>query len=89
MYGTYKQKEEYKDFAYGGYINVYDLILEYRKKVNPKVNVFSVQTAGYNDVCVPEQSYRTNILYGWTGKELNYAVKMNELWDEVENKNKN
>ena len=87
LYGTYKHKEEYKDFSCGGYINVYDLILEYRKKVNPKVNVFSVQTAGYNNVCVPENAYRTNILYGWTGKELNYAVEMNKLWDEVENKN--
>lgn len=89
LYGTYKQKAEYKDFAYGGYINVYDLILEYRKKVNPKVNVFSVQTAGYNNVCVPENAYRTSIQYGWCGKELNYAVEMNKLWDEVENKNKN
>lgn len=89
LYGTYKQKEEYKDYAYGGYINVYDLILEYRKKVNPKVNVFSVQTAGYDNVVVPENAYRTSIMYGWTGKELNYASKMNELWDEVENKNKN
>lgn len=87
LYGTYEQKEEYKAYAYGGYINVYDLILEYRKKVNPKVNIFSVQTAGYNNVCIPENAHRTSIMYGWTGKELNYAAKMNELWDEVENKN--
>lgn len=91
LYGTSKQAEEYGDrYACGGYgtkyINVYDLILEYRKKVNPKVNVFSVQTAGYNDVCVPENAYRTTILYGWTGKELNYASEINKLWDEIDAK---
>lgn len=86
LYGTYKQKEEYAKlgFAKGNYINVYDLILEYRKKVNPKVNVFSVQTAGYDNVCIPENAYRTSIMYGWTGKELNYADNINKLWDEVE-----
>lgn len=88
LYGTGAQKAEYKDFAYGSYINVYDLILEYRKKVNPKVNVFSVQTAGYDNICVPENSPRCSIMYGWTGKEIVYAVEMNKLWDEVENKNK-
>lgn len=87
LYGTSQQKQEYKNYTYNNhYINVYDLILEYRKKVNPNVNVFSIQTAGYDNVCVPENAYRTSILFGWTGKELNYAVKINELWDEIENK---
>lgn len=90
LYGTRTQKIEYSKlgFATGSYINVFDLILEYRKKVNPKVNVFSVQTAGYDNSAIPENSYRCAILYGWTGKELNYAVEMNKLWDEVENKQK-
>lgn len=94
LYGTSRQKAEYKDFscsANGGYygrdyINVYDLVLEYRKKVNPKVNVFSVMTAGYDNSILPEQSYRCSIWQGWTGKEINYAYEMNKLWDEVENK---
>ena len=86
LYGTGKQQMEYKDYicGYGRYINVYDLILEYRKKVNPKVNVFSVQTAGYPDNTIPENAVRTSIMYGWSGKEINYAVEMNKLWDEVE-----
>lgn len=89
LYGTGAQYIEYGEkFGYGRgrYINVYDLILEYRKKVNPKVNVFCVQAGGYSNVAVPEQAYRTSIQYGWTGKELNYAVEMNKLWDEIENK---
>lgn len=90
LYGTYKQKAEYSEkygCSYGGnYINVYDLILEYRKKVNPKVNVFSVQTAGYDNICVPENAYRTSIMYGWTGKEIIYGRTMIDLWDEVESK---
>lgn len=89
LYGTGAQQREYgKKFGCGRgrYINVYDLILEYRKKVNPKVNVFCVQAGGYSNVAVPEQAYRTSIQYGWTGKELNYAVEINNLWDEIENK---
>ena len=58
------------------------LIAEYRRKVNPIVNVFCVQTAGYHNVLVPEYGYRTNILYGWTGKELLFADAMIRLWDE-------
>ena len=62
------------------------LIDDYRKYVNPKVNVFSIQTAGYKNVVVPEYGYRTNILYGWTGKELVFADAMIKMWDEIDKK---
>ena len=93
LYGTSTQMNLYKANGFGcsysqSYINVFDLIREYRKRVNPKVNVFSVQTAGYNNVCVPENAYRTSILYGWTGKEIHYADIINHLWDEVEGQTK-
>ena len=52
--------------------------------MNPKVNVYSVQTAGYDNSLVPQYSYRTTILYGWTGKELIFADTMNKLWDEFD-----
>ncbi len=90
LYGTQAQKREYQEKGFacqwgkrgeGNYINVFDLVLEYRRKVNPNVNVFSIQTAGYNNVCIPEYAYRTCILYGWTGKELNFARQMIDLWD--------
>lgn len=77
-YGTSKH--------YTNYINVFKLITDYRKKVNPKVNVFCVQTAGYDNVLIPEYAYRTNIMYGWTGKELIFADTMIKLWDEIEEK---
>lgn len=80
LYGI--DAKEYKDYAVEGYIDVSKLINEYRSKVNPKVNVFMVQTAGYNNVLVPEYGYRTNILYGWTGKELIFADTMIKFWDE-------
>lgn len=86
LYGTYAQSMEYEKL-YGvthGNINVYKLILDYRAKVNPKVNVFCVQTAGYNNVLVPEMAYRVAITYGWTGKEQLYAKAMNDLWDEID-----
>lgn len=85
LYGTGPSQAEYnrRGFgAHGRYVDVAKLIDEYRKKVNPKVNVFSVQTAGYTNVLVPEYGYRTNILYGWTGKELQFASEMIHFWDE-------
>lgn len=93
LYGTEAQRQVYQGQGYscepgrkgnGRYINVFQLILEYRRRVNPKVNVFSIQTAGYDDVCIPEYAYRTCILYGWTGKELLFARQMIDLWDEME-----
>lgn len=89
LYGTYNHKSEYGEKGFGcrgGYINVYKLIKEYRKKVNPKVNVISVQTAGYTNVAVPEMAYRTSIQYGWTGKEAVFAAEYIRQWDEIEKK---
>lgn len=89
LYGTSDQAAAYTNKGYactGRYINVYKLIEDYRKYVNPKVNVFCIQTAGYNNVLVPELAYRTAILYGWTGKEAEFAKTYIDLWDEVERK---
>lgn len=70
--------------ALEGMINVYKLILDYRKKVNPKVNVFSVQTAGYDNVVVPQMTYRCAMLTGWTGKEILFANEYIKQWDAIE-----
>lgn len=91
LYGTSSQTSAYTRSGYacrGHMINVYKLIKEYRKKVNPKVNVFSVQTAGYTNAVIPEMAYRTAIMYGWTGKEAVFAEEYIRQWDEIENKNK-
>lgn len=91
LYGTSSQTSAYSRSGYacrGHMINVYKLIKEYRKKVNPKVNVFSVQTAGYTNAVIPEMAYRTAILYGWTGKEAVFAEEYIRQWDEIENNNK-
>lgn len=93
LYGTGAQAVEYGKLGYkcGGswasYINVFKLIQEYRKKVNPKANVFSIQTAGYDNVVIPEYAYRTNIMYGWTGKEAVFAKAMIDQWDAIDNRN--
>ena len=70
----------------GSYIDVNMLVKLYREQVNPRVNVFCIQTAGYTNVLVPEYGYRTVILYGWTGKELIFADAMNRTWNELESK---
>ena len=89
LYGYGHDEEEYKrrGFGFGHYIDVAKLIEEYRK-INPNVNVYCIQTAGYNNVLVPEYGYRTNIFYGWTGKELLFADAMNRFWDEKDKKKK-
>lgn len=89
LYGTSSGTNEYtsrgfgvgNSFGYGRYVDVAKLIAEYRKQVNPRVNVFTIQTAGYTNVLIPENGYRTSVLYGWTGKELVYADAINKFWD--------
>lgn len=98
LYGTYEDRNGPNGYRtkYGSvcvnkdsrYINVYKLITIYREKVNPKVNVFSIQTAGYTDMVIPQMAYRCAILTGWTGKEILYASEYIKQWDEIEN-NKN
>ena len=85
LYGM--NADDYK--AVGACVNAYFidvnmLIRLYRELVNPRVNVFCIQIAGYTNALVPEYGYRTAILYGWTGRELVFADAMIRLWDEVE-----
>lgn len=95
LYGTTVHMSEYGRGGFGcerhrsgcddgRMINVYKLVLEYRKKVNPKVNVLSVQTAGYNNMVFPEMSYRTALCSGWTGKEATFLSAMTKEWDNVD-----
>ena len=94
LYGT--DGSEYRNYCYGrpgwdvsefgceAYIDVLKLVQEYRRRVNPKVNVFSIQTAGYDNSVLPENEYRTSILTGWTGKEVVYAKEMIDIWDRLD-----
>ena len=50
--------------------------------------MFSVQTAGYDNVLIPETTYRCSIMSGWTGKECVYADAMIKIWDDMEQNNK-
>jgi len=88
LYGT--DKDEYSEFihkgnGYGRYIDVLALVSKYRKEVNPKANVFSVQVAGYDNTVLPENLYRGAILAGWTGKEPVFAKALIDTWNEIEN----
>jgi len=86
LYGT--DPSEYQDFVHskGGwrYIDVLALVSKYRKEVNPKVNIFSVQVAGYDNTVLPENIYRGAILAGWTGKEPVFAKSLIDTWNEIE-----
>lgn len=91
LYGTsgseYRQYIYRQDYSGTDYIDVLKLVQEYRRKVNPRVNVFSIQTDGYDNSVLPENEYRTAILTGWTGKESLYAKAMIDIWDRLDNVN--
>lgn len=86
LYGT--RPEEYKEYQCSDHrhIDVMKLIEAYRYRVNPKVNIFCVQIAGYDNSLMPEMFYRGSILSGWTGKEVVYASQMISLWNELDSK---
>lgn len=70
------------------YTDFNSLVKKYRENVNPLVNVYTVQTAGYDNNVMPAYQPRHTLLYGWTGKELLFASTMNKLWDKSQvNKN--
>lgn len=69
---------------YQNYVDVLSLVKTYRERVNNKVNVFSVQVAGYDNAILPDILYRGAILSGWTGKEASMAHEMIKLWDDIE-----
>lgn len=70
----------------GTYVDVLAMAQEYRKKINPKVNLFTIQVAGYNNNSLPENLYRGAILAGWTGKEPIFAKAIIDTWNEIESK---
>jgi hypothetical protein len=83
LYGT--DRNQYKNYVTrGNYIDVMKLVEDYRKKVNPRVNVFCVQTAGYGNTALPEMMPRVANLSGWTGKEALFAAKYIAEWDRVQ-----
>lgn len=60
-------------------IDVCHLVNDYRQKVNPNVNVFLIQVAGYQDTILPEFYKKTYILGGWSEGVIKFAAKMANL----------
>lgn len=79
LYGT--NPRAYRDWAWddGHCIDVARLVAAYRRAVNPKVQVFLVQVAGYQDTLVPEFYDRTYVLGGWGEGLLRFAAEMASL----------
>jgi uridine kinase len=76
LYGT--DSNQYREYIWsngGRYIDVPKLINKYRSTVNPNVEVFLVQVAGYQDTIVPEHYRHTHILGGWSDGILRYAQR--------------
>jgi len=84
-----ENRQEYADYIHSGtrsHIDVLKLVNDYRKKVNPKLNVFTVQVAGYDNSVLPENLYRGAILAGWTGREPIFAKTIIDTWDSIESR---
>lgn len=73
-------ESNYKDYLWqdSRHIDVAKLIKTYREKVNPDVNVYLVQVAGYKDTLVPEFYDKTYILGGWGDGILRFAHEMSK-----------
>ena len=66
----------YRDYVWPSsprHIDVPKLINKYHSTVNPNVQVFLVQVAGYQDTIVPDHYRNTHILGGWSDGILRYA----------------
>lgn len=92
LYGTERTYPIFHQRGEGAYdrlhrMDVWAMVETYRAKVNPLVNVFSVQTAGYDNAVLPEYVERGAMLYGWTGMEGLFASRMAALWNNVDNDN--
>jgi hypothetical protein len=87
LYGS--DKNDYKDFTIReSYIDVIKLIERHRQKINDKLNVFSVQVAGYDNSLIPETLHRSCIMAGWTGNEVTFAKNMIDMWNATDDNNK-
>lgn len=87
LYGV--NSREYAKYIHkrgGSYIDVLALVEKYRATVNKKVNVFTVQVAGYDNSALPENLYRGAILAGWTGKEPMFAKALIDTWNQIESR---
>ena len=61
------------------YIDIPKLVSRYRSDVNPDVQVFLVQTAGYKDTLFPEYFDKTYIMGGWSSSIIQFAAEMSGL----------
>lgn len=79
LYGADASSYAGFQWADGHHIDVAKLVARYRATVNPRVQVFLVQIAGYKDTLMPELYDRTYILGGWGEGLLRFAAEMAEL----------
>ena len=92
LYCTHSEGDRYKKACKkysvdsktdGEYVDVMALLNYYRSHVYRDVDVFTIQTAGYNNNILPQHAYRTSILYGWTGKEVLFADTIKKIWNSI------
>lgn len=86
LYGI--NPSDYAEYSWGDtggrHIDVWKLVNKLRAVANSRMNVFSVQIAGYDNSVMPENVYRGANISGWTGKEAAYALEITNIWDQAE-----
>lgn len=77
---------DYADFGWPSntrMIDVPKLVNKYRAEVNPDVQVYLVQVAGYQDTIIPEFYDKTYILGGWSEGLLKWAAMLSGVSQAV------
>jgi hypothetical protein len=83
LYG--ESPTQYKEHIWSDrYIDVSSLVNKYRSTVNPNVNVYLVQVAGYQDTILPEFYKRTYILSGWGDGLFRFAHEVTRQMDQAQ-----
>jgi len=58
-----------------------DVLVEYRNKVNPKVNTFVMDVSPYGDAILPTDP-QVHYIYGWGDQALRYVAMASKGWGE-------
>ena len=82
LYASDGVPQEFRSTKGGSYrqnIDVAKLIAKYRETVNPDVQVYLCQVAGYDNTIVAEVYDKTYMLGGWSDGVIRYMAKMNKM----------
>jgi len=61
----------------------YDVLMEYRWKVNPKVKTFLINVSSYRNAVVDPTDKQVFYIFGWSDQVLNFLSLANQGWESM------